>query len=110
PTTCGRGSTSAASPDPCFTPFGPAHDRRVPRHEGLDATRARRMTRGCGRPFPRPARPAKGGPMPLAHITLATRDVPGALAFFTNAMGWRAIDRPANIGRPAAWLEIAPGQ
>jgi catechol 2,3-dioxygenase-like lactoylglutathione lyase family enzyme len=48
--------------------------------------------------------------MPLAHLTLATRDVPKPLAFFAEALGWRPIERPSNTGRPAAWLEIAPGQ
>jgi catechol 2,3-dioxygenase-like lactoylglutathione lyase family enzyme len=48
--------------------------------------------------------------MPLAHITLATRDVHKAEAFFAGALGWRPIRRPGNVGRPAAWLEIAPGQ
>ncbi|MFO0965623.1 MAG: VOC family protein [Gemmataceae bacterium] len=48
--------------------------------------------------------------MPLAHITLATRDVPAALTFFSQTLGWRPIHRPGNIGRPAAWLEVAPGQ
>src|SRR5437588_12082214 len=48
--------------------------------------------------------------MPFAHLTLATRDVRRAEAFFAAALGWRPIRRPNNIGRPAAWLEIAPGQ
>jgi len=48
--------------------------------------------------------------MSLAHITLATRDVQASLTFFAEALGWRPIIRPGNIGRPAAWLEIAPGQ
>ena len=48
--------------------------------------------------------------MALAHITLATRDVRKSEAFFAEALGWRPIRRPGNIGRPAAWLEIAPGQ
>src|SRR3954468_1481525 len=48
--------------------------------------------------------------MPLAHITLATRDVTRSAAFFTEAFGWRHILRPGNIGRSAAWLEIGPGQ
>lgn len=48
--------------------------------------------------------------MSLAHITLATRDVQASLTFFAEALGWRPINRPGNIGRPAAWLEIAPGQ
>lgn len=48
--------------------------------------------------------------MPLVHLTLATRDVRRAEAFFAQALGWRPLSRPGNIGRPAAWLEIAPGQ
>src|SRR5438046_4427020 len=48
--------------------------------------------------------------MPLAHLTLATRDVHASAHFFAGALGWRPIPRPNNIGRPAAWLEIAPGQ
>ena len=48
--------------------------------------------------------------MSLAHLTLATRDVRKAESFFAQALGWRPIARPNNIGRPAAWLEIAPGQ
>ena len=48
--------------------------------------------------------------MSFAHLTLATRDVQGSLAFFAAALGWRPIERPNNIGRRAGWLEIAPGQ
>jgi catechol 2,3-dioxygenase-like lactoylglutathione lyase family enzyme len=48
--------------------------------------------------------------MPFAHLTLATRDVPRALSFYADTLGWRPISRPGNIGRAAAWLEIAPGQ
>jgi catechol 2,3-dioxygenase-like lactoylglutathione lyase family enzyme len=48
--------------------------------------------------------------MSLAHVTLATRDVRRSAAFFAEALGWRPLARPGNIGRPAAWLEIAPGQ
>ena len=47
--------------------------------------------------------------MSLAHLTLATRDVRRAGAFFSAALGWRPLARPDNIGRPA-WLEVAPGQ
>lgn len=47
--------------------------------------------------------------MSLAHITLATRDVARATAFFFETLGWRPIKRPGNIGRNAAWLSIAPG-
>ena len=48
--------------------------------------------------------------MSLAHITLATRDVQASSAFFAEVLGWRPINRPGNIGRPTAWLEIALGQ
>ena len=48
--------------------------------------------------------------MSLAHLTLATRDVRKAESFFAQALGWRPIARPNNIGRAAAWLEIARGQ
>lgn len=48
--------------------------------------------------------------MAIAHITLATRDVVNSQEFFVATLGWRPIDRPNNIGRPAAWLEIAPGE
>src|SRR5262249_16325562 len=48
--------------------------------------------------------------MPFAHLTLATRDVARSVAFFSAALGWRPIPSPSNIGQPAAWLEIAPGQ
>jgi catechol 2,3-dioxygenase-like lactoylglutathione lyase family enzyme len=48
--------------------------------------------------------------MSLAHLTLATRDVRRAGAFFAGALGWRPLARPDNVGRPAGCLEIAPGQ
>jgi catechol 2,3-dioxygenase-like lactoylglutathione lyase family enzyme len=48
--------------------------------------------------------------MALAHLTLATRDVEKTQTFFAETLGWRPIRRPGNIGRPATWLEIAPGQ
>jgi catechol 2,3-dioxygenase-like lactoylglutathione lyase family enzyme len=41
---------------------------------------------------------------------LATRDVARSRDFFAATLGWRPIQRPNNIGQPAAWLEIAPGQ
>jgi catechol 2,3-dioxygenase-like lactoylglutathione lyase family enzyme len=47
--------------------------------------------------------------MGLAHITLATRDVARASAFFAEVFGWPPIARPGNIGVPAAWLAIGPG-
>ena len=48
--------------------------------------------------------------MSLAHLTLATRDVRASVAFFSEVLGWRPVSRPGNIDRPAAWLEISPGQ
>jgi catechol 2,3-dioxygenase-like lactoylglutathione lyase family enzyme len=48
--------------------------------------------------------------MAIAHLTLATRDVPATRAFFEHVLGWRPIERPNNIPMAAAWLEIAPGQ
>ena len=48
--------------------------------------------------------------MSIAHVTLATRDVRRASAFFAATLGWRPVDRPGNIPLPAAWLEVAPGQ
>jgi catechol 2,3-dioxygenase-like lactoylglutathione lyase family enzyme len=45
----------------------------------------------------------------IAHITLATRDVPGSADFFREALGWQPVGRPGNITRGAAWLAIAPG-
>src|SRR4051794_18999663 len=48
--------------------------------------------------------------MPLAHVTLATRNVRASEVFFAEAFGWRPIQRPSNVGRPTAWLEIGPGQ
>lgn len=48
--------------------------------------------------------------MAFAHLTLATRSLPRAVAFFRDVLGWQPIERPGNIGRPAAWLRITPGQ
>jgi len=48
--------------------------------------------------------------MPFAHLTLATRSVAQSCVFFQEALSWQPIDRPNNIGRPAAWLAMAPGQ
>src|SRR5271168_1394700 len=45
----------------------------------------------------------------LAHITLATRDVPRSVAFFQETLGWLPVGRPANITMAAAWLTIEPG-
>jgi catechol 2,3-dioxygenase-like lactoylglutathione lyase family enzyme len=48
--------------------------------------------------------------MAIVHVTLATRDVRRTSQFFAAALGWRPLDRPGNIPRPAAWLEVGPGQ
>jgi catechol 2,3-dioxygenase-like lactoylglutathione lyase family enzyme len=48
--------------------------------------------------------------MGFAHIALATRDVRRTARFFEETLLWRPIERPGNIARPAAWLEMAPGQ
>ena len=48
--------------------------------------------------------------MAIAHITFPTRDLNRTLGFFEAALGWRRIVRPGNIGVPAAWLQVAPGQ
>lgn len=48
--------------------------------------------------------------MAIAHVTLATRDVAKSQEFFAGTLGWRPIERPNNIGQPAAWLEIASDQ
>ena len=48
--------------------------------------------------------------MAIVHFALAVRDVRRAVCFFEATLGWRPIERPANIAVAAAWLEIAPGQ
>ena len=50
--------------------------------------------------------------MSFAHLTLATRDVAAAVAFYRETLGWLPIREPSNIEQEleAAWLEIAPGQ
>jgi catechol 2,3-dioxygenase-like lactoylglutathione lyase family enzyme len=48
--------------------------------------------------------------MAIVHLALAVRDVRRSSRFFEATLGWRPIDRPANIAVASAWLEIAPGQ
>lgn len=48
--------------------------------------------------------------MAFAHLTIATRDVPGTRQFFERTLLWNPINRPGNIDVQAAWLEIAAGQ
>ena len=47
--------------------------------------------------------------MPLAHVTLAVRDVKNTSLFFETVFGWRAIHRPDNIAGTAGWLDIGSG-
>ena len=50
--------------------------------------------------------------MPLAHLTIATRDVEKTIRFFEQTLRWRRLRAPENAPQRlrAAWLEIAPGQ
>jgi catechol 2,3-dioxygenase-like lactoylglutathione lyase family enzyme len=48
--------------------------------------------------------------MPIAHLTLASRDVDAAQRFFAEALEWRPIEKPNNIAMKAAWLDIGGGQ
>ena len=48
--------------------------------------------------------------MPLAHCTLATRDVAATAAFFQATLDWQPIDRPGNLLMGSAWLQIADDQ
>lgn len=48
--------------------------------------------------------------MSFLHVTLPTRDLARTVRFFEATLGWQRIERPGNIGMPAAWLQIAPEQ
>lgn len=48
--------------------------------------------------------------MAFAHIAMAVRDVEATAIFLNRTLGWRPMNRPNSIARPAAWLAIAPGQ
>jgi catechol 2,3-dioxygenase-like lactoylglutathione lyase family enzyme len=47
--------------------------------------------------------------MPLAHVTLAVRDVAQTSQFFETVLGWRPIHRPDNIAGTAGWLDLGEG-
>lgn len=47
--------------------------------------------------------------MRITHFTLATRDVPATVRFFSETLGWRPIERPVALPFRAAWLELSPG-
>ena len=46
----------------------------------------------------------------IAHVTMATRNVSKTAEFFSYTLNWQSIERPGNIGRPAAWLAVPPNQ
>ena len=46
----------------------------------------------------------------IAHVTMATRNVSKTADFFSYTLNWQSIERPGNIGRPAAWLAVPPNQ
>src|SRR5262245_12602133 len=48
--------------------------------------------------------------MPIAHITLATRDLRRTCAFFMQTFGWRPFERTASAPAPVAWLAVGAGQ
>jgi catechol 2,3-dioxygenase-like lactoylglutathione lyase family enzyme len=48
--------------------------------------------------------------MPIAHLTLASRDVDAARRFFAETLEWMPIEKPSNIAIKAAWLDIGQGQ
>jgi catechol 2,3-dioxygenase-like lactoylglutathione lyase family enzyme len=48
--------------------------------------------------------------VPLAHVTLAVRDVKRSSKFFEATLGYQPIGRPANNAQPADWLIVGPGQ
>ncbi|MDA1054402.1 MAG: VOC family protein [Planctomycetota bacterium] len=47
--------------------------------------------------------------MPLAHVTLAVRDVTQTSQFFETVFGWQPIHRPDNIAGTAGGLDIGDG-
>ncbi len=48
--------------------------------------------------------------MPLAHLTLPTRDVDGTAKFFERTLGYTRNPVPGNSPVEALWLDIARGQ
>lgn len=48
--------------------------------------------------------------MSLAHLTLATSDVPRTAAFFAESFGWTYGEVPTNSPIEVLWLEIGRGQ
>ncbi|MFT4550097.1 MAG: catechol 2,3-dioxygenase-like lactoylglutathione lyase family enzyme [Verrucomicrobiales bacterium] len=48
--------------------------------------------------------------MPLAHLTLATRDVPATAEFFRSVFGWENTPKANNSAIDVEWLDIGNGQ
>ncbi len=48
--------------------------------------------------------------MPLAHLTLATRDIHRTAAFLERTLGYARKAMPANSAGEAIWLDIGHGQ
>lgn len=48
--------------------------------------------------------------MPLAHITLATRDVAATAEFYRHIFGWRNTPKAKNSALDVEWLDIGQGQ
>ncbi len=45
--------------------------------------------------------------MPLAHLALGTRNVPGTMDFLHHTLGWTPIHSPSNVPREVAWLDMS---
>ena len=50
------------------------------------------------------------GGVPLAHFTLATRDIHATAAFIDRTFGYPRKTLPANVGAEAIWFDIGHGQ
>ena len=48
--------------------------------------------------------------MPLAHLTLATRDVAGTAAFYREIFTWENTPKANNSAVDVEWLDIGRGQ
>lgn len=48
--------------------------------------------------------------MPLAHFTLATRDIHTTAAFIERTLGYARKPLPANVSGEAIWFDIGHGQ
>ena len=48
--------------------------------------------------------------MPIAHLTLPTRDVERTASFFERTLGYRRLPVPANSPVELVWLDLGRGQ